>query len=281
MDFAKKPIVVIYIDNNKILFYFENTKQTLQLDIPPNVISNLDLISKEQLGLLIDKFIQTNNLKHLKLDAIIVFSQNSAFEKDFPQGLPKDKEADVQKFIDIVPFEDVLSKNYVFNKKIKVVAINRALFEAVLNIFKQENINIFSIVPFSVLQELNTELSQSIDLAFIAAKANSFTQYSLISENEKTFGEDTKKTGFMQKQNIRVYVLTGIFLILLLVLVVLVITTLFPAGSPQDSQVAVPTSIPTPTIREVVQPTIAPETQEASVSATITPGTPVASESSF
>ncbi|OGH06745.1 MAG: hypothetical protein A2171_01785 [Candidatus Levybacteria bacterium RBG_13_35_9] len=284
MDFTKRPIVVIYIDKNKALFYFENTKQTLQLDIPQSVISDLDLLSKEQLEQVINSFFQSNNLKEVKLDAIIVFSQTSAFEKDLAQELPQDKrETEIQKFIDIVPFEDVLSKTYVLNKKTKVVAINKSLFEAMLSIFKQKNIFIFSIVPFSVLQELNSELLHSVNLTYIASKANSFNQYSLISEGEEVSEGSTKKTSFIQKQNIRIYVLIGIFLTLLLVLVVLVITTFFPAGKPQKSQIILPTITPTktPTVEEIF-PTASPSGNiQSSESASTTPSIPVVSEPPF
>lgn len=281
MDFTKKPIVVIYIDKNKILFYFENTKQTLQLDIPVSVISDLDLMDKEQLEQLIDKFIQSNNLKALRYDAIVVFSPTSAFEKDFAESLPKEKEAEIQKFIDIVPFEEVLSKTYILSKKIKVVAINKTLFEAVLNILKQKNIYIFSIVPFSVLQEMNTELSHNVNLAFIAAKANSFNQYSLISGSEDISDKNTKKTSIFKKQNIRIYVLIGIFLILFLVLIVLIITTLLPAGEPQKNQIVVPTFTPTPTVQEIIQTASPSGNIQSSESATIIPSIPVVSEPSL
>lgn len=284
MDFTKKPIVVIYIDKNKALFYFEKTKQILQLDIPPGIVSDLELVNKDQLEELIDGFIQSNNLKDRKLDAIVVLSKASSFEKDFTQGLPKEKEAEIQRFIDIVPLEEVLSKTYVLNKKIKVVAINKALFEAIINIFKKKNIFIFSIVPFSVLQELNSELLQSVNLAFIASKANSFNQYSLISESEEISGEDTKKTNFIQKQNIRIYILLSVFLILLLVLVVLVITTFFPSGNPAKNQTALPTLAPVPTlaVQEDLQNLSTPSADlEASVSATITPSITVVSEPPF
>src|SRR3989344_820619 len=107
MDFSRKPLTVIYIDKNKALFYFENTKITLQLDFPQSVISDLDLLSKERLEELIDTFINSNNLKDSKFEAVLAFSPVSAFEKDFLGDLPKDKEVEIKKFIDLVPFEEV------------------------------------------------------------------------------------------------------------------------------------------------------------------------------
>ena len=281
MDFSKKPLTVIYIDKNKALFYFENTKITLQLDFPPNVISDLDLLSKERLEELIDTFINSNNLKDSKFEAVLVFSPVSAFEKDFLGDLPKDKEVEIKKFIDLVPFEEVQSKEYKLGKKTKVVAINKTLYDSIINIFKKRNIFVSSVLPFSVLQEISTELTHSVSLGFIAAKSDSYKQYSLINGNEDNPGNDKQKIGFIQKKNIRIYVLAGVFLILLLVLIVLVITTLLPANNPQKNQIVLPTFTPTPTVEEII-PTVSPsESIEASISATITPTITVISEPSL
>ena len=281
MDFSKKPLTVIYIDKNKALFYFENTKITLQLDFPPNVISDLDLLSKERLEELIDTFINSNNLKDSKFEAVLVFSPVSAFEKDFLDDIPKDKEVEIKKFIDLVPFEEVQSKEYKLGKKTKVVAINKTLYDSIINIFKKRNIFVSSVLPFSVLQEISTELTHSVNLSFIAAKSDSYKQYSFIINNEDNSGNDKQKIGFIQKKNIRIYVLAGVFLILLLVLIVLVITTLLPANNPQKNQIVLPTFTPTPTVEEII-PTVSPsESIEASISATITPTITVISEPSL
>lgn len=273
MSFAKKQIAVVYIDVNKALFYIGYSGAILQLDFPSNVISDLDIVSKEKFEELLGTFIDSNNLKGLGIESILVFSKSSAFEKDFPEDT-KGKEEEIQKFIDIIPFEDVLSKTYKFNKKTKVVAINKILYEAIKDAFEKKKISISLTLPFSILQELNVELENKVDLAFIAEKADSLKQYNLASDYENNAQDGQEKKSGSKKQNLRLYIFIGIFVILLVVLIVLIIST--SSSKPSTKRgAALPSISPIPTIqKESVQSASPAGVFSASASPTIEPSIP-------
>lgn len=270
MAFEKKQTAVVYVDTDKVFFYTGKTGDIFRLDFPSNVISDLDLVSEEKLIQLIDSFCKTNNLEGTKFETILVFSTGSIFEKDFTDEI-KEENTQIQQFIDIVPFEDVLSKTYKLNKKTKVVVVNKALFEALKNALEKKNFSISLVLPYSVLQEINTELTSSINLAFIASKIDSYKQYNL-NDYENKNPNNKIKASDSKNQNKRVYVLVGIFILLLIVLGFLIISTLSSESSPKKGAEVLPILTPIPKVqKENIELASPAASFSASSSPTVTP----------
>lgn len=251
MDFSEKQIIVCYIDNDKALIYQSTIGSISQINFPLDVISDRELTSREKFEQLIESFLETNKLG--KGNVIFIYAPNVTIEKDFPDELAGNKNEEIQKFIDMIPFEEVLSKIYKLNKKTKVVAINQEIYESIKNIFEKKNFLVLGIIPSTVLQETVAELSMNIDLAFIANKIYSLKQYSMVNDGELNNQNAKEKSGF-KKQNIRTYVLIIVFVILLFILVILVITKLFPKNSSKNLPVMQPSLSPTPSVPVVNQP---------------------------
>ena len=134
-------------------------------------------------------------------------------------------------------------------KKTKVVVVNKTLYEALKNALGKKNFSISLVLPYSLLQEINTELSSSVDLAFIAGKIDSYKQYNLIDHENNNLNNKVK-TSDSKKQNKRVFVLVGIFIVLLIVLGVLIISTLSSQPSPKKGAQLLPALIPTTAIKK-------------------------------
>ena len=257
MDFSEKRTIVCYIDKNKALFYQDVDGSMLQMNFPPDIISDQELTGREKLEHLIESFLETNKLE--KGNIIFIYAPDIAIEKDFPDELAGNKNEEIQKFIDMIPFEEALSKIYELNKKTKVVAINQEIYESIKNTFEKKNFLVLGIIPSAVLQETVAELSMNIDLAFIANKIYSLRQYSMVSGGELS-NQNTKEKSGLRKQNIRMYVLIIVFVILLFILITLVITNLFPKNSSKNLPVFKPPLSPTPSV-PVVNPKSTPAIQ--------------------
>ena len=251
MDFSEKQTIVCYIDRDKALFYQDVNGSMLQMDFPQDIIFDQELTGGGKLEHLIESFLETNKLG--KGNILFIFAPSVTIEKDFPDELAQNKNEEIQKFIDMVPFEEVLSKIYRLNKKTKVVAINHEIYESIKNIFAKKNFLILGIIPSTVLQETFTELSSNIDLAFIASKIYSLKQYYIVDEG-KLINQDTKEKSGLKKQNTRMYILIVIFAILLFIFIILVITKFFPKNSSRDLPIMQPLPSPTPSIPAVNQP---------------------------
>jgi len=247
----KRQILVVFVDNNKILFYIKDAKNNLQLNLSSDVVSDLEVLSRDKFEQLVDTFFQTRGLKGVEFDVILVFSQATTFEKDFADDATKVKYEEIQKFLDMVPFEDVLNNTYKINKKTKIVAVNRVLYDVIHLALEKNKAYVSLVVPMAVLAETNPELSNKIDLAFISAKSDSFKQYGLIDINEGDFEKEQKNVIGIKKKDVRLYALLGVFALLLLVLIILIFSTFF---SPKTNKKPVfpKTSVTPTTTKETV-----------------------------
>lgn len=254
MDFSEKQTIVCYIDKVKALFYQDIDGSMLQMNFPPDVITDQELTSREKLENLIEQFLETN--KFVKGNIIFIYAQDIIIEKDFPDELPGNMNDEIQKFIDMVPFEEVLSKIYKLNKKTKVVAINHEIYNSIRNIFTKGNFLVIGVIPSTVLQETFSELSTNIDLAFIASKIYSLKQYSMINDEQLNKLSIKEKPSIKKEENIRLRIMIIVFAILLFILLVLIMIKLFPNNPAKNLPVAKPPLSPTQTAPAVNQPSI-------------------------
>lgn len=244
---VKRQTAVVFIDNNKILFYAKDTKNNLALDLPSDVVSDLEVVGRNKLEQLVDTFFQAETLKGIEFDVILVFSQGTTFEKDFTDDTTKVKYEEIQKFLDMVPFEDVLSNTYKINKKTKIVAVNKVLYDVLRLALERNKAYVSSVVPMAVLAETNPELSNNIDLAFIAGRSDSLKQYGLIDVKEGSLESEQKNSIGIKKKDVRLYILLGIFALLLIILLVLMYTTFFSPSKTNKKPVVLPQTSVTPT----------------------------------
>ncbi len=260
---TKRQLAVAYIDVNKILFYVKDTKNNLQLDLPSDVISDLEIVGRDKFDQLIDTFFQIDSLKNMGFDVILVFSQGTTFEKDFTEDTTKVKYEEIQKFLDMVPFEDVLSNTYKINKKTKVVAVNKALYDILHQAFERNKADVIMVVSVAVLVETNPEFANNLDLALIAVRADSLKQYGLIDITEGSLEREQKNSMGIKKKDVRLYVLLGIFTLLLIILLILMYTTFFSSPKTNKKPVVLPEASIIPTVTKEATP-LASESGEIS-----------------
>src|SRR3989344_3549196 len=184
MDHSQKQAAILYIEPNRIFFY-ESTSGLLQLDLNSEIISDLEVIDKENFYNIFKTFIDSNGI--LPATTVVLISPSVSFERDFA---PNEKlEADIQSFLESVPFENIVSRAIKMDK------------------------------------ETIPELSSNIDLKVILAKVDAIKQYSLLVEEEKRETLTAKKENPFK--NKRLLILFGIFGLLLLILVSLILANVF------------------------------------------------------
>lgn len=265
MDFSKKQLGIFYLEGHRAIFYGGNVINMISLEWPLDVIKDLEVLNKEKLATLIQAFVQSNNI--VPCSVLIVLSQAVTFEKDLQESPSEDQDREMQKFIDVVPFEEVISRIIKLEKKWKIVAINKELYEPIRDAFEKQGFLIISVVPASVLQETMPELVENLDFSIILSKADDIKQYSLlIAEEPQNTTYETKKTW----KNKRTLLLLGIFGLLLLILLVLIFTSVLSGPSPKKI-----INKPTPTIPAgYLNPS--PLTSEVSTQGAIIQSTPSA-----
>ncbi len=215
MNFSKKSEALFYIDKNKGLFLTNVPKsKSLELDIPKNAFSHLEIVSTEKLTEFIREFLKNKKIE--PMNVFILLGKNTTFEKDI-SGIPaSDRHSEINKFLDIVPFEETQSKTFKIQKKEKIIVVNKNFCQEINNIFEEEGFSVLAITSVSTLEEIIPKLKDEFSLLALLNKTNIIKQYSLISSSEN---RERSYTNYMSSfKNTRLVILTGIFVILLIIL---------------------------------------------------------------
>lgn len=220
MDKAKKHFALIYIENNRLFFYSQASPSLFQLDFPKDVVSDLEIIQKDKFSLLIKLFLEKNKLPPAFLT--VIFAPTLTFEKKFTQTPSPEQ---IQEFLELVPFEETISRTYSIDKQIEVVATNKEFCDSLLLTLKNQGSPISAIIPFSILQQLMPELKSKVDIAFLFSRRESLKEYNLLPLEERTEGVTTNTT---QNKSKAIYFLLGIFGILIMIFIILLIINFSP-----------------------------------------------------
>ena len=113
----KKNFAIILVDTNRLLFYTKGLTNTLQINLNSDTVSDLEISNREKFEHVIDNFFLQTGIKGKEFDITIIFSQKTTFEKELTSTNSKAEFEETQRFLDMVPFEDVLSNSYKVNKK--------------------------------------------------------------------------------------------------------------------------------------------------------------------
>lgn len=256
MEVSNKDVsLIVYIDSNRAYFYSESLGNVLQLEFPPDVVSDLEIISKDKFLQLFNVFIQ-RNIKGLglsKFNVILVFSPNTTFDKDMAPILNKDIDEQEQEFIGLVPFEEVITKSFILNKGTRVVVINSDFYSMLDDIFRKNKLIISLVLPYSVLQVVHPEFGKQMDFAVLLQKADSFKQYNMVDvQKDQSRHKNEKKGG--KKVNKRLIIMAVVFAVLLLVMFVFGYRTFFQDSSTNQKE-AVQAFTPTPVVEVINSPT--------------------------
>ncbi|MBI2641877.1 hypothetical protein HYW87_04810 [Candidatus Roizmanbacteria bacterium] len=156
-----KPKGVLYIDRNHIDLFENISKKLVSLDIPSNVIKDLEVTNYQALHILISTFLKQNRI--IPIHLVSVASSNVLFEKTLQGIADEQKESTLRNFVDLLPFDRVSFRAFTSQKETKVVAMNSDLFHAFKNIFEENGFRLSLILPESVIESLRgkTHLDQS------------------------------------------------------------------------------------------------------------------------
>lgn len=223
MEFTKKECI-LYLDKSRMTFSGSNISTVLVANIPPDILNDLELIDSSKLESFIQSFIAQYKINPNQL--IIVLSPQITFDQDFPDKQGEHLDKDIQQFLESVPFENVVSKTFRLEKKLKVIATNRDICDLFKNSFERQGFKVWAIVPVSILQEIFFELAKSLDLHIILEKFYALKSYSfLVDTDEASYNVYNKEANL--KKNFRLYILLGFFFTLLFILAIIVYLNFF------------------------------------------------------
>ena len=240
-------INLLYIEPTSIFFYNADLPQPLVVNFPLDTMQDGEVVSREKCMQLIDTFLKTNQLLPGPIQFAI--SPFLTYERVLPQVENEESKLAVQAFLDMIPFENVISLYANVNGQRWVLATNKSLLDTIKRGFEQAHWTVTSAVPISILQQLVPELAQTIDFSLLLAKIDSIRQYSFLSPSQTIQPTTTtNSTNVSPKQpaktdNKRAIMLAGVFGVLLIVLVVMLINSMAPPKPPASATLT-PTPMP-------------------------------------
>lgn len=257
MDNQKKQKAILYIEANKITFYPGQGGALAQVAIPSELVSDLEILNSQKFIEFIEMFFTSQKLA--SSDILVVFSETATFGKEFPET---EKKETIQQFLDYVPFDSILSKTFTDNKKIYAVAVNAQYYTLLKEACEKAGSTIAGVVAYPMLKGILPALAQKVDLQLMITHFDNCRQLSMTFTTSEKTSEEVSPS--QKPKDNKIYLLLGVFGVLLIVLFVMIFMTMNPA-KPQQQLPAQTLPIATPT--PIVSPT---STLSATPSATVT-----------
>lgn len=256
-EISKKPTGVFFVDGNKSFYFEQSLSGPISLEIPADIFTDLELINRKKLETLLKNFIITQKLGPKNI--IILLSTQLTYDKDFPRG-SIEVEKNIEEFLELVPFEQVISKKALFAGRTKVIAANKEFCDAIKATFINSGFIVGGIYPLSLCLELAPELQSSMDLNLVINKVPDLRDFNLMPTPEVALNaEDRKK----QSDKPRLALMIVVMILLAIVMVFLLYKNILAPQRERKSNV-LPT--PKPVVQQVVPET--PATVSAELVAT-------------
>ncbi|MDP2585657.1 MAG: hypothetical protein Q8P29_02135 [Candidatus Levybacteria bacterium] len=247
---SKNHPIILFIDRFGFSVYQDILANIPKFNFTPDLVSNLDVVSKEQFVNIITTFIQINKIIPSSLavilsdDVIYIRDLKNPVQKTTPTqevkidiNDDKEHEDEVQNFLENIPFEEVLAKVIKTENVNRIVAVNKDLVMAIINTFVSKGSVIEVITPsFMYGQSANFTTGLTLDnIRVILENTEILKLGNLLINQEKIIpsqdlGSELKNsladvsqslTNDVKKpQNLRQYMLIGLFVTLLVIFVV-------------------------------------------------------------
>lgn len=221
---SKNHPIILFIDRNGFTLFQDTQPNIPRFNFTPDIVSNLDVVNKEQFSNLITSFIHINKIIPSNLGVIL--SDNVIYVKDLANG--EESQDKIQAFLENIPFEEVLAKVIKTDTINRIVAVNKDLVMTIINVFVSKGSNVEAVAPsFMYGQNVNFTIGLTqdnvktiLESLEILRVGNLLTDQkkilpSVIVENEKSSDLGAKKP-----QSLRQYILIGVLVTLLVIFVV-------------------------------------------------------------
>lgn len=226
MDFAKKVPGFIYLDKGGFFLFETGLGSVLSLAFSTTSVRDMDVMNRVSLHGQIQTFIQQYQIK--PGDFLIILSPNITFEKEILDQDQDNIKIEVDKFIDTVPFDSVLSKEYPINKGVKVIACNNDIYLELKAVFEKNASSIDFVVPYQMLGQDQALINNlTVDSASeLLKKIDKLKQLSMVIQEKKEpiiLGGLQKDEAEPKKTNTKLIFMIVIFVILFAILSIMIV----------------------------------------------------------
>lgn len=147
--FFDNPKIIIYLKANCFQIYKQDKESGDAFDFPPEVVKNQEIFDTKKLKTLIDEYL--NNLPDKKQKALLVLGEDIIYEKKLSVET-EDLEHQIEDFFNKVPFDNfkLIKKVIKEGNEVRLIAVNKELFESIGDVFEDKGWTILGVVPISI-----------------------------------------------------------------------------------------------------------------------------------
>lgn len=222
MDFIKRQPAFLYLDKNGFYFYESGLTLVVSLAFLATSVKDMDVINSVSLFNQINGFVEQYQLAPASI--LIILSPNITFEKDFTDMSKETMKEEIEKFIDTVPFESVLAKEYPNEKGAKVIAGNDDLYREIKIGFEKVSFFVENVVPYQMLGQDQAFISNMTteNANQLLKRLDHLKQFSMVPIKKENVvinqNPNGKKEEIQKKTNVRLFAMIGIFAVLFIIL---------------------------------------------------------------
>ena len=210
----RRAYTVIYLQRSKVSIYLPGKKAVAEIDFPPTVLSDVQVVDQEQFTKLISKTLA--QYKNEPGPVLVILANDVCFtlsvtpeEKDGGAGV-------LQQLRRATPFSNVFTRIIKLPKQIIALSLNRDFFEPLLTVLREQKYEVTTMVPEIALTQqisgnLTAESAQSL-----AESVTKLEAYDLLESQEKR--QLITTTAQSPEDKKRTVLLVGVFVALLAVL---------------------------------------------------------------
>lgn len=214
----KKELAVLYIDRNQAMFYMDGMAAAIPIVFPPGTISDLEVLNREKLTAMLQAFIEINSITPKNI--IMVLAKSITFEKDIPLENEAQTLEEMQKFLDVIPFEQVISSGFRLSKSIKLLAANKDFCDSFRRSLMSQNFSVIALIPGTIIQETMSEFANEMNVPLLLKRIEMIKQYNLLTQQEITTPTEKKAEEKKYSRHLIIMVIISTFVVCLLLYVI-------------------------------------------------------------
>lgn len=218
---GQKNILYILLKAHELQLLFHSGAAPITLPIPPNIISNLEIIDRDGLNNLVATWAKT--ITYQATEIIWLLSPALVFETVIPDSEKQLWDTKTVQFLDSVPFEEVMSLVTSSVGGRRIVATSQDLITAFIEAFSQVGYSSKAILP-AKLFAIDTTL-KSDSAKTISSQLSGFMAQNLLNHEEQLSSQKVhlkETTSATQKPKSSLPLLLSVFGVLLAILAVVI-----------------------------------------------------------
>ncbi len=174
-----KEVIVLFLEKTR-LSIFDGDK-IVRVSFPTNTIRDLDVIDRSGLDSLLDDFIKNGKLTPVNI--LFVLADTVCFSKEITVTDLVTISTETKDFLEVVPFDQIISKSYRSQNGIRVIATNEELIDAIKEIFERDGFTVEALAPSVIFPIFTTKRSFDDEIAKnIIASRNVMRQGNMLSK---------------------------------------------------------------------------------------------------